>query len=347
MLPSGVFARDYESDIAIVRTKTQWVLLLAALALMFAVPAFSSNYWLAWLTGIAITILAVLGLHILTGLCGIFSIGQAAFVGVGAYTAALLATRHGINGWVCLPLAVLAAGLVGVVFGLPSFRLKGFYIAIATLAASFIILWAVRSPMGDWTGAGEGMGVTPLKLGGIVFRSRASCYYLAMVMVVIGTFFAKNIQRSTVGRAFVAIRDNELAAQVSGINLFRYKMLAFFIGCMYAGAAGWLLAYTELWITPDHFQLNYSIFYFGMIAIGGMGSTAGVFIGVFFLKLLEMLIDHITPLVPVAQFHVSMSMMLYAAVIMAFLILEPRGLYHRWERFKAYYRLRPYSYRGG
>jgi len=347
MLPSGIFDTKYESDMAILRTKTQWSFLVAALVLLFTIPLFTSNYWVTWLTGIAITILAVLGLHILTGLCGIFSIGQAAFVGVGAYTTALLATRHGLSGWACLPIAGLAAGAVGLFFGLPSFRLKGFYIAIATLAASFIIIWSVRSPLGDWTGAGIGMGVAPLELGGIVLKTRVNCYYLAMGLVLLGTFFAKNIQRTSTGRAFVAIRDNELAAEVSGINLFRYKMLAFFIGCFYAGVAGWLLAYSNLWVTPDQFGLSNSIWYFGMLAIGGMGSTTGVFLGVLFLRLLQVLIDEITPLVPVAQFHVSMSMLLYSAVIMGFLILQPRGLHYLWEKVKVYYRLRPYSYRGG
>ena len=346
MLPSGVFATKYEADMAIVRTKTQLALIAAAIAFLFVIPPFASDYWVTWLIGLSAVILAVLGLHVLTGLCGVFSIGQAAFMGVGAYTTAILAGRYGLSGWACLPIAALSAGLVGVFFGLPSFRLKGFYTAIASLAANFIILWCVRY-FTDWTGGSTGMGVTPLRLGGIVFTSRSSIYLVAITLVLLGTYFAKNIQRMPIGRAFVAIRDNELAAEVGGINIFRYKMTAFFIGCMYAGVAGWLLAYSQFWVTPDQFQVNNSIWYFGMLAIGGMGSTTGVFLGVVSLKLLEILIDQVTPLVHIAQFNISMSLIVYAVVILAFLIFEPGGLYSRWQKFKSYYRLRPYSYRGG
>ncbi len=346
MLPSGVFDTKYETDMAILRTKMQWAITIAAIAFLFIVPFIASDFWLTWFIGLSVVILAVLGLHILTGLCGVFSIGQAAFMGVGAYVTAILAGRYGVSGWFCLPIAALSAGLVGVFFGLPSFRLKGFYIAIASLAANFIILWVIRY-FDDWTGGGGGMGVAPLELGGFVFSSRWSIYLVGITLVLLGTYFAKNIQRMPMGRAFVAIRDNELAAEVGGINIFRYKMMAFFIGCMYAGVAGWLLAYSQFWIVPDQYQINNSIWYFGMLAIGGMGSTTGVFLGVLFLKSLEVVIDKITPLVPVAGFEISMSLIVFAVVILAFLIFEPGGLYSRWQKFKSYYRLRPYSYRGG
>lgn len=346
MLPSGVFATGYREDMAILRTKTQWALLVAAVVLLYTVPLFLGDYWVTWITGLSVVILAVLGLHILTGLCGVFSIGQAAFMGVGAYTTAILAGRYAVPGLACLPIAALSAGLVGIFFGLPSFRLKGFYIAIASLAANFIILWIIRY-FDSWTGGSGGMGVEPLRVGGFVFTSRWSIYLVAITLVLIGTFFAKNLQRMPIGRAFVAIRDNELAAEVGGINIFRYKMMAFFIGCMYAGVAGWLLAYSQFWIVPDQYQISNSIWYFGMLAIGGMGSTTGVYLGVLFLKSLEMAIDKITPLVDVPGFQISMSLIVFAVVILAFLIFEPGGLYSRWQKFKTYYRLRPYSYRGG
>jgi branched-chain amino acid transport system permease protein len=346
MLPNGVFASKYEQDIAILRTKTQWALAVGAVALLLAMPLFAPEYWLTWLIGLSVVILAVLGLHVLTGLCGVFSIGQAAFMGVGAYTTAILAGRYGLSGWLCLPVSALSAGLAGVFFGLPSFRLKGFYIAVASLAANFIIIWCITY-FKDWTGGSGGMGVTPLTLGSIKFTTRENIYFIAIILVILGTYFAKNIQRMPMGRAFVAIRDNELAAEVGGISIFRYKTTAFFICCMYAGVAGWLLAYSEFWVSPEQFQISNSIWYFGMLAVGGLGSTTGVFMGVVAFKLLEMLVDKITPLVDLAQFNVAMSLILYAVVILAFLLFEPGGLYSRWQKFKTYYRLRPYSYRGG
>lgn len=346
MLPNGVFATRYEQDVAILRTKTQWILMVAAIALVLAIPLVAAEYWLTWIIGLSVVILAVLGLHVLTGLCGVFSIGQAAFMGVGAYTTAILAGRYGLSGWLCLPIAAVSAGLIGVFFGLPSFRLKGFYIAVASLAANYIIVWCITY-FSDWTGGSGGIGVDPLTLGGLEFTSRKSIYFIAITLVILGTFFAKNLQRMPIGRAFVAIRDNELAAEVGGISIFRYKTIAFFIGCMYAGVAGWLLAYSEFWVSPQQFQISTSIWYFGMLAIGGLGSTTGVYLGVVMFKLLETLIDQVTPLVDLAQFSVAMSLILYAVVILAFLIFQPGGLYSLWLRFKTYYRLRPYSYRGG
>lgn len=351
MLPGGVFNTRYESDLAILRTRLQWVLLAVGLILLFTFPMFGSAYWLSWLTRVAITIVAVLGLHILTGLCGQVSIGHAAFLGVGAYTVAILATNYDVSGWLCLPLSGLAAGAVGVFFGLPSFRLKMFFLAISTLAASAIIVWCFQHFEGV-TGGFIGLGLEPLKLGGIDLSTRGGYYILAMAIMVLAAIVAKNIQRSSAGRAFVAIRDNELAAEVSGIAIFRYKLLAFFIGCIFAGVAGWLWAYSQLRINPDQFRLLDSIWYLGMLIIGGMGSTTGVFFGALFLRLLEVMIDHLTPVLTDAfpsiamQLHVSLGLILYGAVIVAFMMLQPRGLYYLLEKTKIYYRLHPYSYWG-
>jgi branched-chain amino acid transport system permease protein len=350
VLPSGVFNTRYNSDMAIVRTKFQWLVLVIGIVFLFAIPAFASSYWVTWLNRLAITIVALLGLQVLTGLCGLFSIGHAAFVGVGAYTIAILTTRFGLSPWACLPLSGLAAGLAGLFFGLPCFRLKGFYLAISTLAASFAILWCIQH-FDSWTGGFRGLPLERLTLGPIDFTFRGTSYRLTLVVLLLGTLVAKNIQRMSTGRAFVAIRDNELAAKVSGINVFQHKMLAFFIGCAFAGVAGWLWANSQLRVNPEQFRLDDSIWYVGMLIIGGMGSTTGVFFGAIFLRGLEVLIDHVNPLIVdiapglAMQFRASTSLILYGAVAMAFLIFEPRGLYHLWERLRTYVKLHPYSYR--
>lgn len=306
------------------------------------VPLFASSYWLVSLTGIAVTIVAVLGLHVLTGLCGIFSIGQAGFVGVGAYAAAILAGRYGLNGWLCLPLSALAAATFGVLSGIPSFRLKGFYITIATLAAQFIILWSLRH-FSSVTNGEFGLNLSPLRLGAIDFSSRTSMYLVCLVIVIITTILAKNIQRTRLGRSLVAVRDNELAAEVNGINIFYHKMVAFAISCLFAGVAGWMAAYSTLYVTPNQFEIVYSIWYIGMLAVGGMGSTAGVFLGILTLKLLELLLDQITPLVHIDGFPIAMSSITYGMVIIGFLVFQPRGLSFLFEKFKKYYRTRPYA----
>ncbi len=354
MLPGGLFNTRYESDMAIMRTRTQWVLLALGTAVLFSIPLFASSYWVSWLSMLGITIVAVLGLHVLTGLCGQFSIGHAAFMAVGAYAVAILTVRSGWNGWLCLPISGLSAGVVGLLFGLPCFRLRGFYLAISTLAASFIILWFVEHYT-SVTGGYSGLGLEPLRLGPIDFANRNAFYALTMVIMIVATFFAKNIQRTAAGRAFVAIRDNELAAEVSGIAIFRYKMLAFFIGCVFAGLAGWLWAYSQLRVNPNQFELMNSMWYVGMLIIGGWGSTAGVYMGATFLGLLEvMLNDYINPFLVdnlpadwARQLPVAMGLIVFGLVIVLFMMFQPRGLYYRWEKFKTYYRLQPYSYWGG
>jgi branched-chain amino acid transport system permease protein len=349
MLPGGVFNTKYQLDLAILRTRLQWLLLGLGLVAAFTVPLYVSSYWLGQLTGLAVTIVAVLGLHVLTGLCGQISIGHAAFMGVGAYTVGILATNYGVNGWLCLPICALSAGVVGLVFGLPSFRLKGFYLAVSTLAASFIIVWCIKH-FDSFTGGYRYKSVEPLSIGGMEFYSNAAFYSLVFLLLLLATYFAKNIQRTAAGRAFVAIRDNELAAEVNGINIFRYKMLAFFIGCAFAGVAGWLWTYQQTTITPGDFQISESLRYIGVLIVGGWGSTAGVFLGATFLWFLDVMIkDQIVPaLIETFPSWAGqlpyMGAIVLGVVVIAFVLLEPRGLAYRWEKIKTYYRLHPYSF---
>ena len=140
MQPSGVFNTKYETDIAIARTKTQWFLLALGLVFLCTIPLYLSDYWLTWMTKLSVLIIIVLGLHILTGLCGQYSLGQSAIMGVGAYTTAILATRYGLHPLACLPLSMLSAAVIGVIFGLPCFRIKGFYLAMSTFAAQIILV---------------------------------------------------------------------------------------------------------------------------------------------------------------------------------------------------------------
>jgi len=214
---------------AIFRTKTHWALLLALLVILFTAPLYCGNYWLSVANLIGITIIAATGLNILTGYCGQLSIGHAGFIAVGAYTSAVLTNRLELPFLVGLICAGLTAGLIGMIFGIPSLRVKGFYLAISTIAAQFIIIWVIN----HWTsvtGGFMGISVPPASIGGITFISQSSQFYLIMVITVLVVFLAKNLARTRAGRAFIAIRDNDLAAEVMGINLFRYKLLAFFSG---------------------------------------------------------------------------------------------------------------------
>jgi branched-chain amino acid transport system permease protein len=347
-LPSGTRNYDYARDMAVMRTKTHWAFFIGFLVLVFTVPLYSGNYWLSVFNLIGITIIAVTGLNILIGYCGQLSIGHAGFMAVGAYTTAVLTSRLGFPFLAGLICSGFSAGLIGIIFGLPSVRVRGFYLAITTIAAQFIIIWIIN----HWsvTGGFVGMDVPRASIFGFVFKTEASQFYLIMVVVALCIFLAKNLARGRVGRAFIAVRDNDLAAEVMGINLLYYKLLAFFIGCFLAGIAGALFAHWTGFINAENFTLTDSVLYIGMVIIGGLGTTIGPIMGVVVIRLLQQLITYISPFIENAipslstGFTTGLGPMVFGLAIILFLILEPRGLAHRWALFKAAYRLWPFSY---
>ncbi|MCX8126867.1 MAG: branched-chain amino acid ABC transporter permease, partial [Dehalococcoidia bacterium] len=241
------------------------------------------------------------------------------------------------------------AGVLGLVFGVPSLRVRGFYLAISTIAAQFIIIWVINH-WSEVTGGFLGIRVPYATIGGMVLDTEPKMYYLIATVAGISIFLAKNIARTRVGRAFVAIRDNDLAAQVMGINLFYYKLLAFFIGCFFAGISGSLLAHWTGFISAENFPLSDSILYVGMIIIGGLGTAVGPVFGVLFIRLLDVLVTNLTPFLQStftslpSGFTTGIAPMLFGLAIILFLIFEPRGIAHRWSLFKAAYRLWPFSY---
>ena len=348
-LPAGIRNYSYAKDMAIFRTKTHWALLSAALVFVFTGPLYWGGHWLSVANLIGISIIAVTGLNILTGYCGQLSIGHAGFIAVGAYTSAVLTNRFELPFLVGLICAGLSAGLIGMIFGIPSLRVKGFYLAISTIAAQFIIIWVINHWAGV-TGGFVGISVPPASIGNITFISQASQFYLIMTITTLVIYLAKNLARTRVGRAFVAVRDNDLAAEVMGINLFRYKLTAFFIGCFLAGIAGSLLAHWTGFMNAENFTFMESILYIGMMIIGGLGTTIGPIFGVIFIRMLQQGITFISPVVEnafstlPAGFTTGIGPMVFGLVIVLFLILEPRGLAHRWSLFKASYRLWPFSY---
>jgi len=348
-LPCGTRNYNYAEDMAIVRTRTHWALLIVLLIIVFTSPLYLPNYWLGVFNLIGITLIAALGLNIMVGYCGQLSIGHAGFIAVGAYTSAILTNRLGLPFPVALISAGLVSGCIGIIFGLPSVRVKGFYLAITTIAAQFIILWIINH--WGYTGGFNGITVPYASIGGLVFRSEASQFYLIIIITIICVFIAKNIVRTKIGRAFIAIRDNDLAAEVMGVNLLYYKLLAFFIGCFFAGIAGSLLAHYTGSLYGEQFNFTDSILYVGMIIIGGLGTSIGPIFGVVFIRLLQQFLTvaavpwlgNTFPNFP-AGFASGVAPMVFGLVLILFLILEPRGLAHRWALFKAAYRLWPFSY---
>ncbi len=348
-LPCGTRNFSYAADMAIFRTKTHWALLLIGLIVLFTSPLYLSTYWLGVVNLIGITIVAATGLNLLTGYCGQLSVGHAGFIAVGAFTSAVITAKLDLPFLIALPAAGLMAGFIGLIFGVASLRVKGFYLAIATVAAQIVIMWIINHL--SFTGGFSGMSVPRAEIFGVTFRSPQSLFFLIMTVVVIVVFLAKNLARTRVGRAFVAVRDNDLAAEVMGINLFRYKLIAFFIGCFLAGVAGSLTAHWIGFISTEHFSISDSILYVGMIIIGGAGSTLGPILGAVFIRLLQQGVTYISPILEnslagdlPSGFTAGLGPLVFGLVIVVFLVIEPRGLAHRWNLFKASYRLWPFSY---
>ena len=348
-LPCGTRNFDYARDMAVLSTKTHWALFLVFLLVLFTMPLYLSKYWLGVSNLIGISIIAALGLNLLVGYCGQLSVGHAGFIAVGAYTTAVLTGSLGVPFLLALLCSGIMAGLVGLIFGLPSVRVKGFYLAITTIAAQFIIIWIINH-WSSVTGGFVGISVPLASIGPLEFRSEGSQFYLIMGITALCILFSKNLARGRVGRAFVAVRDNDLAAEVMGINLLYYKLLAFFIGCFLAGISGSLLATWVGYMNAETFTLADSILYIGIIIIGGLGTTLGPILGVLVIRLLQQAIMYLSPLIesgfPVlpAGFTTGIGPMVFGLVIILFLVLEPRGLAHRWTLFKAAYRLWPFSY---
>ena len=345
-LRTGAFHENYAEEMATFKSRRQLGTVAVLLLFLFVCPLFLSDRMLTILTTVGIAVISVHGLNILTGYCGQISIGHSGFMAVGGYTSAILCAKLGWPFWAALPCGALAAGIAGLLFGLPSLKIKGFYLIMATIAAQFIIIWIIIQ-LRSITGGTDGLLVPKPTLGPIALSTKTNYYYLVMVFAVLATITAHNIVRTRAGRAFIAIRDNDLAAEVMGISLWSYKLLAFFIGCIYAGVAGSLLIHYVRFASIEQFPFMDSVWYLGMLIVGGMGSTAGAIFGVVALKLLDELVTVAGPIMAAAvapQAAASLAIMSHGLVIIIFLIFEPRGLHHRWEMIKAYFRLWPFSH---
>jgi len=468
--PAGVFDTKYEEDMSIDRTSRDklWknlIFFVLLLIPLFAVSSplgtgFISDQYVGLIIRIAIFVIAVQGLNILIGYNGQISLGHAAFMAIGAYSSAILARELGLSFWIALPLSAMITGVVGLLFGLPSLRVKGFYLAMATLAAQFIIPWVLRYPMEDLTGGTRPLSVpapmigpfgsyaddtltddTPLvfeagdpyfvdiiavnltatdgaipeiqiidpdesvipsgdvnltftededgnilsmsyiatKAGehqviilpdeesgefsasvsrstALSFATDTAFYYIIVPLAVLLMFFARNIIRTRTGRAFISIRDNDLAAELLGINVFTYKLRAFFLSAVYAGIAGCLLAFERNSLSLDMFTLEVSIEMLAMLIIGGAGFPLGALFGVTFVRLLQeaviptirpILFDGLPALLPfvdTVNIAGAINPILFGLALVIFLVLEPRGIAHRWEILKVAWKIRPYSY---
>ena len=255
-LPCGTYFDTYKKDMAIIQTRSHWICVIALLILLCCIPLFVGDRILAVISDISITVIAVQGLNILTGACGQISLGHTAFMAVGGDTSGYLVGTCKLPFWIGLIAAGFFSGIIGLIFGFSSLRIKGFYLILVTVAAQFILVVFLPYQLVDITGGADGLDVPSPSIMGLTFGSEQMKYLLNVGFAVIMVLFAKNMLRTRVGRAFIAIRDNDLAASVMGIGVYRYKVLAFFLGCFYAGIAGSLFAHYVGHVVPGFFPLR-------------------------------------------------------------------------------------------
>ncbi len=347
-MESGIFHSTYQADMGLRRTHTQKARIVLFILVMVAFPFFANRYYLTLANQVGIATIGAIGLNILVGYTGQISLGQGGFLAVGAYTAGILTARMGMPWYASTLIACFVTAFVGAIFGIPSLRLKGLYLAIATLAAQEIILWVVT----HWdvvTGGVDALVVPNPTLFGIQMNTDFNFYWVTWGLVGITALATINLFRTHFGRAFVAIRDQDIAAEVMGVNLFRYKLLAFAISSFFVGLAGALTAHYRSIVTWERFTINVSVVYLAMIIIGGLGSVPGSFFGATFMTLLPAILTNLGRALkstfPIIEAIIPfVQQAAFGLVIILFLIFEPEGLNKMWRNIKDYFRLWPFSY---
>lgn len=315
-------------------------LTIAALAIVFIgiVPLWGHEYYLSIFNLIFIAIIGAIGLNILVGNTGQVSIGHGAFMSVGAYMGANLIVRLDAPFWLAIPAAGLMAALIGVVVGLPSLRIRGIYLVVSTLAAQLIIEWLINHVPAISGGVATSINVPRPSVLGFTLKTHQNFYYFLVPFVIVSIIVALNLMRTRIGRAFIAIRDQDIAAEIMGINISLYKLIAFVISSFYAGVAGILYTYYLGIANYEQFQINVSIDYLAMIIIGGLGSVRGAILGAVFVTLLPIASRWALEAVAgvfagaggLASYIPHLRMIVFGLLIMVFIVQEPDGLNKIW-----------------
>jgi branched-chain amino acid transport system permease protein len=350
---SGVFKTTYAADMELFGLPiTKYTAAFFLVLFVVIVPLVLHEYYLSIFNLVLIAIVGALGLNILVGWTGQISIGHAAFMSVGAYTAANLAAYMHMPFWVALPAGGLMAAFVGAIVGIPSLRIKGTYLAIATLAGQLIIEWVINHTPAISGGAQASIEVPRPTVFGTPLKTQGQLYFFLLFFAVLSIIATMNLVRSRIGRAFVAIRDQDIAAEIIGINIFRYKLLAFAISSFYAGICGVLYTYYFGIANYEAFQIGVSIDYLAMIIIGGLGSVLGTVLGAIFVTMLPIVIrwliegfgSYFWDPSALSSIAASFRLIIFGSLIILFLILEPEGLARLWRNIRNYFRVWPFSY---
>ncbi|MEY4122521.1 MAG: hypothetical protein RLZZ457_1359 [Pseudomonadota bacterium] len=342
----GSAKETYAADTALFDSTTQraWIAIFAVALVAF--PFVVDDYWLYLACLVAINVASTAGLNVLTGYTGLVSMGQAAFMGLGGYTVAILQIRFGSPMLLNLLAGGVVAMLAGLVVGLPSLRVKGLYLAIATIAAG-VLAHFIFSHYTSLTGGTSGLTLPPAQIFGLELDDSFKLYWVIVPITALMLLGVANLFRTRIGRAFIAIRDRDISAEVLGIPLLPYKLLSFAISSFYAGVAGGMFAYFFRAVTPESFPLLMSIFFLASVIVGGMGSVLGSILGAVFMTLVPEVLKLIVGWLPLgdnAMLVLSpVRTIVFGLMIVLFLIFEPHGLAEVWRRVRRFFHLWPFK----
>jgi len=349
VIRSKTFRESYYEDIKLFQTI--WIRVWISLFLMIlaTLPLWGNPYIIYLINLSCIAIVAALGLNLLVGYTGQISLGHSAFVALGAYTTAILSSKVGLPFWTCLIASGSVAAVIGFGLGIPCLRLKGLYLAMATMSFGVVVEYVIVT-WESLTGGIRGIKVFPVTIFGYPLDSGNKIYYFLLMCTVLAILAIKNLVRTRVGRAFIAIRDRDIAAEVMGVNITAYKVMAFTISSFFAGIAGSMYSYTMGYIHPEYFTLLLSIQYLAMIIAGGLGTILGSIFGAVFIVLVPELIKAIARtselLIPAlkGKYNEEWNIAAFGLLIMIFLIFESGGLNGIWGRIKTCFKNWPYTY---
>ena len=347
---TGVYHTTYREDLALRHTKAEYIRFALIVLVVVALPfTLKDPYWIFIVNSAGIAVIAAVGLNIMTGYTGLVSLGTGAFLGVGGYTAAKVITVWGyptLAGWAG---AIVLGALVGAFFGLPALRLKGLYLAIATLAAQYVLVYTFRTVKAV-TGGLDALNVKQPEVFGYQINSNFVWYWIIIGFASLAVIGSINLFRTGMGRAMIAIRDQDIAAEVIGVPVGRYKIMAFAISAGMAAFAGALYASYQQVVTWEQFTIDVSIRYVAMIIVGGLGSVSGAVYGALFITWLPAYITKIGPDLQGTSLEIllrelpAVQRAAFGLVIVLFLLFEPRGIARLWGRIKDYFRLWPFRY---
>lgn len=342
---SGYFRTSYNQDIILLDTFTQKVSFAIFCLFLLILPFFAKPLVVDIANQVFLACIGSLALMLLTGFAGLVSLGQAGLLAAGAFTAGILFREFAAPIWVTLPASACIGAIIGFIFGLPSLRLRGLYLAVSTLGLHFIVVY-IGGEYETRRGFSSGITLDPPSFFGWTLSDGRAWYFVLLAFAVGATLFSINLLRSKSGRAWRALRANETVAEALGVHVSRYKLLAFVVSSTMTAVAGCLFAYYRSFVSVEAFSLFLSIQYIAMLIIGGLGSITGALLGALFVTLLPYFVEWATAVLPlpssISSLVFAINQTAFGIVMVIFLVFEPQGLIGIWQRLQNYFLLWPF-----